>query len=151
MIEKNKNIIKSCDTNILLYAVIPQFGEHKKALEYLNSVKKDKLFIICELVLVELYNLLRNSKIWGSAMNSKEAVQIVNYFRQNPCWGVVDHEPGVMEAVWSHASKDSFKRTQIFDARLALSLKAHGVHEFATNNGKDFIDFGFEKVMNPVL
>ena len=39
----------------------------------------------------------------------------------------------------------------MIDARLALTLRHHGVTEFATANLKDFEGFGFAKVWNPLL
>jgi predicted nucleic acid-binding protein len=37
------------------------------------------------------------------------------------------------------------------DARLALTLRHHGVTEFATSNVKDFEGFGFNRVWNPLV
>jgi len=44
-----------------------------------------------------------------------------------------------------------FARRRLFDTRTALSLRHHGVTEFATANVKDFGDFGFTRVWNPLL
>ena len=55
-----------------------------------------------------------------------------------------------MNAVWGHASEESFARRRIIDARLALTLRHHGVTELATANVKDFNGFGFERVWNPL-
>jgi hypothetical protein len=38
----------------------------------------------------------------------------------------------------------------VFDARLALTLRHHGVSEFATANIKDSAGFGFDRVWNPL-
>jgi hypothetical protein len=38
----------------------------------------------------------------------------------------------------------------IVDARLGLTLRHHGVDEFATTNIKDFAGFGFTRVWNPL-
>jgi uncharacterized protein len=55
-----------------------------------------------------------------------------------------------MEAVWKRAAEPEFARRRIFDVRLALTLRHHGVREFATANEKDFLDAGFERVWNPL-
>jgi predicted nucleic acid-binding protein len=39
----------------------------------------------------------------------------------------------------------------IFDARLALTLRHHGVTEFATRNENHFAGFGFTRLWNPLL
>jgi hypothetical protein len=41
-------------------------------------------------------------------------------------------------------------RRIIFDARLALTLRHHGVTEFATRNQAHFTPFGFHRVWNPL-
>jgi predicted nucleic acid-binding protein len=55
-----------------------------------------------------------------------------------------------MDEVWRLADKNSFPARRIYDARIAISLKNHGVKEFATRNVKDFKDFNFFKVINPI-
>lgn len=41
-------------------------------------------------------------------------------------------------------------RRRIYDTRTALCLKAFGVTELATANVKDFGEFGFLRVWNPL-
>ena len=47
-------------------------------------------------------------------------------------------------------STDPLYPGQIIDARLALTLRHHGVTAFATANAKHFRGFGFAKVWNPL-
>ena len=54
------------------------------------------------------------------------------------------------DELWHHAASHQFKRTRIYDARLALSLIYQGVTEFATVNMRDFEGSGFNKVWNPL-
>ena len=58
--------------------------------------------------------------------------------------------PGLHDELWGLAAETSFARRRIYDARLALSLRRQGVTELATANVKDFQDFGFARVWNPV-
>ena len=55
-----------------------------------------------------------------------------------------------MTEVWSHAAAPGFARRRVYDTRLALTLRHHGITEFATANGKDFQGFGFTRVWNPL-
>jgi len=54
-----------------------------------------------------------------------------------------------MHSIWELASQPGFARRRIFDARLAQTLRHHGVTEFVTNNIKDFEGFGFDRVWSP--
>ncbi len=58
--------------------------------------------------------------------------------------------PGLHDELWGLAAETSCTRRQIYDARLALSLRRQGVAELATANVKDFQDVGFARVWNPV-
>jgi len=57
----------------------------------------------------------------------------------------------IVDDVWAAAGQRGFARRRIFDARLALTLRSHGVTDLATANGKEFSGFGFAKAWNPLL
>lgn len=54
------------------------------------------------------------------------------------------------DELWRQAGAGNFGRRRIYDARLALALHRQGVTAFATANVKNFRDFGFDRVWNPV-
>jgi predicted nucleic acid-binding protein len=56
-----------------------------------------------------------------------------------------------MSRVWEAAARKNPPRRRIFDARLAYTLLHNDVSELATHNVKDFRDFGFERVFDPVV
>lgn len=142
----------SCDTNILLHALNLDSPNHQAAERYLASTSSN--FRICELVLVELYVLLRNPAVFNKPLSGAQAAATCEAFRCNPTWGGVLDQPGptarIMDAVWKAAAEKGFARRRIFDARLALTLRHYGVTEFATQNLKDFQGFGFTLVTNPL-
>jgi predicted nucleic acid-binding protein len=69
--------------------------------------------------------------------------------RENPAWGLLDYPGTLMNRVWKEAARIEACR-RIYDVRLAFTLRHYGVTEFATANIKDFKDFGFERVWNPL-
>ncbi len=139
-----------CDTNILFPALEASHPQHAVARAWLESKIGDSTFALCELVLVEVYTLLRNPAVCARPLDASEAVRKIQNLRQNPAWLTLDYPgPGHMEAVWIHAgSSDSVRR--IYDIRLALTLRHYNVTHFATANKKHFQDFGFERVWNPL-
>ena len=100
-------------------------------------------------MLVELYLKLRNPKIFPKPMDARTAVAWCDRLRDHQSWLLVDSAP-VMPEVWRLAAKEDFPFRRIIDARLALTLRHHGVTEFATSNVKDFDGFGFSRVWDPV-
>ncbi len=139
----------SIDTNIFLYSQNADCPENTVAHSFIEEYGKNDHVIICELVLVELYILLRNPAVITNPLSSKEAIKKCQVYRQNPYWRLIENAD-VMEEVWGIANDKSFARRRIIDARLALTLKHHGVNEVATVNVKDFEGFGFKRVWNPL-
>jgi toxin-antitoxin system PIN domain toxin len=143
----------SCDTNVLFAALDSDSVHHNAAVSFLKGVMDSEQFGICELVLVELYGLLRNPMVAKRAQGAPEAARVIQRFRSHPRWLVLDY-PGlqsdVMKRLWELAASPDFPYRRIYDARLALTLRHHGVAEFATRNVKDFQGFGFKKVWDPL-
>ena len=140
----------ACDTNILFPALEASHAKHAAARAWLESRIEDNSFVLCELVLVETYTLLRNSLICSKPLSAAAAVDKIDNLRSNPCWLVLDYPgPGLMQSVWA-AARDMDSPRRIYDIRLGLTLRHYGVQRFATANTKDFRGMGFEKVWNPL-
>ncbi len=138
------------DTNILIYARVTASPWQAAAITFLENLATNPNVVIAEYVLVEFYLALRNPAVVSVPLEPGEAVTECGMFRRHPCWAVGEEVP-VMDRVWKEASQPGFARRRIIDARLAFTLQAHGVTEFATVNVKDFQAFGFQRVWNPLV
>lgn len=141
----------SFDTNILFAWLNKDHAWHAQAAPWVAGQHTNESAILCELVLVELYGLLRNPVLLKEPLDAPQAVQTIRSLRCHPRWILVDYPGSMMEAVWDAASSTGIARRRIYDARLALTLRHHGVTEFATTNIKDFQYFGFQRVWNPLI
>ena len=139
----------SVDTNILLYAQNADCPENGPARGFLQELAGSQDVVISELVLVELYILLRNPAVLPRPLGPGEAADTCRSYRTNPRWRLVENAP-VMEGVWAVAGEPGFARRRIIDLRLARTLQHHGVTRLATANVKDFEGLGFEHVWNPL-
>jgi uncharacterized protein len=139
----------SCDTNILFPAVEASHPNHALARVFLESQALNPDFAVCELVLMEVYVLWRNPLVVARPLDAATAVQKIEHLRHNPHWALLDYPGGLMDDLWKEAGR-SLPYRRIFDIRLALTLRHHGVSEFATANAKDFEGFGFQRVWNPL-
>ena len=137
------------DTNLAVYAANTAMPEHAAAHRFLESLAWRDDVAVCELMLVELYLKLRNSTIFPHPMSARQAAEHCERFRTNAKWTLIESAP-VMDEVWKLAAHRDFAIRRIIDARLALTLRHHGVKEFATAKSKDFEGFGFAKVWNPL-
>lgn len=143
----------SCDTNVLFAVLDSDSVHHAGAVAFLNGLRDSEQFGLCELVLIELYGLLRNPTVSRRPQTGVEAARVIQQFRSHPRWLILDY-PGpqsdIMNRLWELAAKADFPYRRVYDARLALTLRHHGVTEFATCNVKDFQGFGFKRVWNPM-
>ncbi|MEM9479904.1 MAG: type II toxin-antitoxin system VapC family toxin [Verrucomicrobiota bacterium] len=137
------------DTNLLFHAIHEGSEVHTEARNFVQEHARNTECVMAELVLAELYLLIRNPVLVGSEMSPSKAVSVVQRFRENKSWKLVENA-SVMSAVWELAGERGFARRRLFDVRLALTLQAHGVRRFATANVKDFEGMGFDDVWNPL-
>ena len=141
----------SADTNLFLYAANPNSPHNIAAAEFFATcLEGTREFATCELVLVEIYMHLRNPAVLRQPLTSRDAVAFCDRLRSNPRWQHIDYEPAISGGLWRWARATESGFRHIIDARLALTLRHHGVTEFATANVKDFEEFGFGRVWNPV-
>lgn len=142
----------TADTNLFIHSADPDSPNHAKARKFFAELESIELeFVVCELVLVELYMQLRNGAIFVKPYTAKEAAEYCQVMKSNPLWRCIDYDPKVSANLWRWAADTKAGFRQIIDARLALTLRHHGVTQLATANVKDFKSFGFEKVWNPLL
>src|SRR5438067_2175917 len=80
---------------------------------------------------------LKNWFTVGKPFAKAKAVRIGD-FRMHAIWALLQLPP------------KSGGRRVLFDTRLALTLRSHGVSELATRNLSHFSNFGFTRVWNPV-
>ena len=143
----------SLDTNILLPAVESGNASHSRAAAFLASLQDRDDVAICEFILLELYVLLRNPAVLGKPLSAPAAADVCEAFRQHPRWQLIGFPAGSRvfhDAFWPKLRDADFARRRAYDWRAALVLIQQGVTEFATVNEKDFRDFGFKRVWNPL-
>ena len=139
----------SVDANILVYALNEDMDEHPAASRFMRELADRDDVVVAEQALLELYLLVRNSSVFQRPFSEEEAVDVCMRYRQNPRWRLVECRT-VMHAVWRDASRSGFGRRRIIDARLARTLRAAGVLEFATRNLEHFRGYGFKRLWDPI-
>jgi uncharacterized protein len=143
----------SIDANILLYSYCPDSPFHEQATAFLVELSDREDVALSEFVLTEFYLLLRNPIVLKEPLSAQQATDVITSYRKHPRWKILGFPPKSRELhdeLWNLAAAPDFARRRVYDARIALSLIAFGVSEFATFNLKDFKDFGFKKVWNPL-
>lgn len=85
----------------------------------------------------------------STPLNAPDAAAVCSAWRNNPRWALIENAP-VMDKIWTFAQRPGIARRAVFDARIALTLRHHGVTDFATRNLSDFEGYGFSHLINPV-
>ena len=104
-------------------------------------------------MLLELYVLLRNPAVLAEPLSPSAATDVCEAFRRHPRWQDIGLPPDSRyfhDTFWPRLRDAGFARRRAYHWRAALILIRHGVTEFATVNEKDFRDFGFRRVWNPL-
>lgn len=143
----------SIDTNILLPAIESTNADHQRAAAFLASLHDRDDVAISEFVLLELYGLLRNPAVLVHPATPRAAVAACDAFRGHPRWQLVGFPAdsrGFHDDLWRRLREPGLPRRRAYDLRLALSLVAQGIDEFATANVRDFQSAGFTRVFNPL-
>ena len=143
----------SLDTNLLFEACESSTRRHEKAVAFLRERSANRDLAICELVLAELYVLLRNPTLSRTPLDAPRAAAIIQTFRSNPAWRLIDYPgtgSGVADQLWQRVALPRTPYRTLFDARLALTLRHHGVTELATRNIRAFQGYGFTRVWDPL-
>ena len=144
----------SIDTNLLFHACNADSPDHEAALQFVTENSSNRQCVISELVLVELYRLLRNPVVLTRPLPAPDAASVIQSFRHHPNWAITGFPPlsskSIHDRLWAVAALPGFAYRRIYDARLALSLQHFGVTDFATANVKDFDGLGFNRVWNPL-
>lgn len=144
-------MILSADTNLFLYAANPGSPHHAAARRFFDERAAGReRFLLCGLVLVEIYMQLRNPAVFAKPKSAAEAASFCETLRLHPNWEFGDYEAAVAGPLWQWAATTSAGFRQIIDARLAFTLRHHGVTHFATANDRHFGEFGFQAVWNPL-
>ncbi len=143
----------SIDTNILFHGFNEDSPRHTAAHTWLVSIAGEEDVAISELILAELYGLLRNPATSKHPLSGNDAVDVIQTYRTHPRWRLIgfpiESRP-LHDALWKSARATDFAFRKLYDTRSALTLTSQGVTEFATVNVKDFEGLGFRKVWNPL-
>jgi toxin-antitoxin system PIN domain toxin len=141
----------SADTNLFVHAADPDSPQHESARSFFAELDRvEEEFVLCELVLLELYMLLRNPAVFARPYTAQESAVYCLELKKNPSWRCIDYDNSVSKQLWDYATHTKAGYRHIIDARLAFTLQHHGVDRFATVNQKDFKEFGFREVWNPL-
>ena len=143
--------MNSLDTNILVYAANEDCEEHEKANQLVNeALSSPREWIIAEQVLFEYYKALRHPRILSKPLGAKAAAGQIRFLRETSGFMLCCYELTLWNELVDTLSKRDFPYQRTHDLILGLTLLRNGVKTFYSRNTKDFIEIGFERLVNPI-
>lgn len=143
--------MNSLDTNVLVYAVNRGCEEHPKALNvYESMLETPRDWIVSDQVLFEFYRSLRHPKILEKPLSHQAAMEQIIFLREQSGVMHCSYETSFWDLMKKDGASLNPKAIHIFDKVLAVTLLQNGVKCFYTRNEKDFREFPFEKIINPI-
>jgi len=143
--------MNSLDTNILVYAINADCVEHEKAKAvYAEMLAAPHDWILSDQVLFEFYRILRNPKALGNPLSHEGALNQIVFLREKTGVLHCTYEVSFWGNFLSGFSKNAKTATHVFDHILGVTLLSNGVDTFYTRNTKDFEQFGFPRITNPI-
>lgn len=141
------------DTNLLVYAhntASPCHAQAKAFVErVMNTRDADGNLSIClpAQVLMEFLHVITWQRL-GAPLPLPDAIQIVQDYLDTGVT-ILYHQPTQLDTLLN-LLKTVTTRKKMFDVALVATLKDHGISGLYTVNTKDFEEFGFLDVKNPL-
>ncbi|NOY00002.1 MAG: PIN domain-containing protein [Verrucomicrobia bacterium] len=143
--------MNSLDTNILVYAINVDCSEHEKAKAvYASMLDAPADWILSDQVLFEFYRIMRNPKVISLPLSHAAALDQIVFLREETGVLHCSYETSFWNDFLSDFKKNEKKSSHIFDRILGVTLLKNKVETFYTRNTKDFTEFGFQTLLNPI-
>lgn len=143
--------VYSLDTNVLLYAINTDCPEHGACAGVVRqALSRPSDWIIADQVWFELYRWLRHASLLARPLSAEEAARTVDWYRNRSGWLHCAWSPDQFGALSARWAQGPFPPRHTFDAVLAATLRAAGVHTLVTRNIRDFSDAGFDALIDPL-
>lgn len=101
-------------------------------------------------MLFEYYRLVRNPLVLSRPLSSNEASLRLRFFREELGCLHCAYDRGCWEEVVAALAAPSLPSSRTFDLVLAVTLRRNGVDTFYTRNIRNFQDFNWFHVIDPL-
>jgi predicted nucleic acid-binding protein len=143
--------MKSLDTNILVYASNEDAPEYEKARQLIEAlIESPQDWIVADQVLIETYRAVRNPAVIQRPLSPGDASALLHFYREEAGCRHCCYELEIWRPLQKHLNSARFDPRKTFDALLAVTLLGNAVDTFYTRNTKDFKQFGFQTLINPI-
>lgn len=136
------------DTNVLVSLLVERSQHHENSTRWLSTVHQP--LATTETNVVEWLRIVTHPRIFPDPTTLRPALALFRDFCESYGLRVLRDQEQWWDALPSLAMPEEWVRgNDVFDARVALCLRYHGVREIATRDA-DFTKYSFLRIVNPV-
>jgi uncharacterized protein len=139
------------DTNILLYAVNKDSGEHAAAGKFLRAAATSpEQWFLTEGIVYEFLRVSTHPKVFSKPLDWKEALHFLQPFLESSNFLILTADERhwlLLDEILSSLNYPS--GNLFFDIRTVVMMREHGIREIYTTD-TDFLQFPQVKVINPL-
>ena len=137
------------DTNILVYMFdAASIYQNEAKIFIAESLKKEKI-AIAEFTLFEFYSVITDGRKVKTPLGPFEANAIIQDFYESADFEVFSLLEEKLYNIFSYAKENNIKRNDVYDLKIAYTLKSNEIKTIYTANTKDFKRFDFLEAINP--
>lgn len=133
------------DTNILVYLLVSSQPEHFRAKAWL--AQNEDALVITHTNVGEVLRLLTHPRVFSHPLDLRKAIRLLKQFIENFSVVILSDDDEWWQSLSSLIETNpGIRGNEIFDARIALCLRYHGVQRICTLDS-DFVKYRFLKVI----
>jgi uncharacterized protein len=145
-------VVSSFDSNLLVYAHNEAAPEHQAAKRFVEKILFDtaEQILIVHQTLFEVFAVLTSSAVFARPLTPLQAWHTCDFYLTHSSIQIAAYEFPVMSIIETLLAQRPQRGNRLFDLVFAATLKYHGVTRLYTRNLKDFQNYSFLEVINPI-
>lgn len=129
------------DTNIILHILVKSQKEHGKAAAWISKTREP--FATTGTNIAEVLRLLTHPRVFPKPLSLDQAIDLFQYFQHQFDIRILEES----EHWWQELKElleeiPDLRGNEVFDARIAICLRYHGIRDLCTLDG-DFLKYPF--------
>jgi predicted nucleic acid-binding protein len=137
------------DTNILIYAFDKNSIYYEKCISILKTLSNNKELCICDISLIEFFQVITNSKKFAKPISPEDTQKIILGILADDNIKILYSEPKILKLAFENINNYKIIKYEIYDLLIAMNLKLNNLTTFLTLNIEDFKKYEFLEVINP--
>ncbi|HVG11140.1 MAG TPA: PIN domain-containing protein [Thermoanaerobaculia bacterium] len=142
---------RGLDTNVLIYAHMPDLPDHVRVRRFLlgQLADEDVSLVITPIILHEFVHIITDGRRFDPPVSIADAIAVARVYLDHTNVECLSLDGQAVAGAFSLIERHQLGRKRIADTLFAACLLGHGVHELITCNPNDFRIFGSLTLTDP--